>query len=216
MVWFMYQPINATFHTFLNKFQRDSGCLCESLRQANKQKCFLWVLLSNNAGSPAANHPNCSPTSSPRPYANTLLGGPLHSFPVPKSLSQANSHSCCGGCGATSCGLASWLWVLSGDLLVPLAGPPNTLALPGSAADFPKNPLRLQTGSSTWGHNCVFRPTRWTWTSILFCSQIYRVDFDSNILLSLQAQTCVCASSSIKSVNAAKICYHFLSLCCPV
>lgn len=66
------------------------------------------------------------------------------------------------------------------------------LARPSSTADFPQNPSQLRSGSSTWGRNCIFRPTLRTWTSILFCSQIYRVDFDSNILLSLQAQNCVC------------------------
>lgn len=88
--------------------------------------------------------------------------------------------------------MASQLRAPGGDLPVPSAGPPTSLTCPSSAADFPKKPSQLHTGSSIRGQNCIFRPTLRTWTSILFCSQIYRVDFDSNILLSLQAQNCVC------------------------
>lgn len=80
---------------------------------------------------------------------------------------------------------------------------------------FSPSPSQLHAGSSTGGHNHIFRPVLRTWTSILFCVRIYRVDFYSNSLLSLQAQNRV-PTVSIKSVNAAEICYHFLSLCWPV
>lgn len=64
MAWFMYQPLNVLFHSFLNQFQKDGECSHSSLKQANKPLCFLSVLLSNNTGFPRASCPTC-PGSSP-------------------------------------------------------------------------------------------------------------------------------------------------------
>lgn len=114
MVWFMYQTLNAVFHSFLNKFQRDSGCLRENLSRADKQKCFLWVLLSNNAGFPGASHPTCSASSSlglepgqhcPSRTFSILPAEPSLSLPWQSSWPRA--------------GLASWLWLPAGTCLSP-------------------------------------------------------------------------------------------------
>lgn len=192
MVWFMYQTLNAVFHSFLNRFQRDSGCSYENFRQANKQKCFLWVLQSNNAGFPQASHPTCSASSSLRPEQrqhspsrafSILPAVPSHSLPCPQEAQQ----SCW-----PQAGLANWLWPPCRDLPVPSVEPPASLAHPTSTVSFPSFPSQPLTGSSTQGQGCIFRPTPRTWISILFCSQIYREGFDSSILLSLQEQNCVC------------------------
>jgi len=58
-----------------------------------------------------------------------------------------------------------------------------------------------------------------TYATDLNFSIIFLSDLQGRFCLqyfSLSTGTKLCASSSIKSVNAAKICYHFLSLCCPV
>lgn len=155
MAWFMYQPLNAVFHSFLNKFQRDWVCLCESLKQANKQKCFVWVLLSNNAGFPGASRPTCSASSSPRhkqrqhPPSSTfsiLAAGPsasnrqdLHApFAIPKRLVWAGSHSCRGRHRATSHGLASWLGLPAGTCPSPWWGHHPHLLVPVPLPIFPK------------------------------------------------------------------------------
>lgn len=165
------------------KFKTSKRTMMFSMATAKRQRwvsyCLLpnlfWLLFPRTETAPA---------SSQR-YLHTP-------FPIPERLGWAGRHGCCDGRRATSCRLASWLRALGGDLSVPAAGPPPSLAPLGSAAEFPKKASQLHAGSSSWGHSCIFRPTPWTWTSILFCSQIYRVDFDSNILLSLQAQKRVC------------------------
>lgn len=194
MVWFMYQTHNAAFHSFLNNFQRDSGCLCENLRQTNKQKCFLWETLSN---------------AKQQCWVSLGFSSNLLCFFFPKTRTmpafsqQDLQHPPSGTCplpslstrGSAELLATGWPGQLAvtphRDLPVPLAESPASLTHPGSTASFPRNPSQPQTGSSTRGQDCIFRPTLRTSISILFCSQIYREHFDSNILLSLQAQNCV-------------------------
>lgn len=189
MVWFMYQTLNAVFHSFLNKFQRDSGCLRENL---GKQTKVFALCAGNNAGFPGAPHPTCSASFSLRPKQrqcspsrtfSSLPAEHSHSLPCPQEAQQR--------CWPRA-GLASWLWPPHRDLPVPSVSHQPRLLIPVPLPAFPETPHNLMQGSSTQGQDCISRPTRRTWVSILFRSQIYREGFDSNILLSLQAQNCVC------------------------
>lgn len=189
MVWFMYQPLNAVFHSFLNKFQRDWECLCESLRQANKQKCFLWVLLSNNAGFLGL---PIQPALSllPQDTNNTCIlpAGPSRSLTCPQKsrLMPQRAQSYQSQVAVAGCGL------LAGTCLSPQWGHQPHSLISSLLPIFPKAPHNSTQAVQPEGTTVTFRLTLQTWTSILFCSQIYRVDFNSNILLSLQAQSCVC------------------------
>lgn len=128
MVWFMYQTLNAVFHSFLNKFQRDSGCLRENL---GKQTKVFPLCTDNNAGFPGAPHPTCSASSSLRPEQrqhspsrtfSVLRVEHSHSLPCPQKARQSSA--------PPQAGVTSRLWVPHRDLPVPSVSHQPCLLMP--------------------------------------------------------------------------------------
>lgn len=183
----MYQTLNAVFHSFLNKFQRDSGCLREN---SGKQTKVFLLCTGNNAGFPGAPHPTCSASSSlipkqrqhsPSRIFSILPAEHSQSLPCPQEARQRSW---------PQAGLASWLWPPHRDLPVPSASHQPCSLIPVPLPAFPETPHNLIQAVQLKGR--TVSPDLRGGPEFQYYSQIYREGFDSNILLSLQAQNCVC------------------------